>query len=378
MSAEAFLEEYWQQKPLFLKDALPDFRSPLAPEELAGLACEDGVTARLILEEGGARPWEVRHSPFVEEDFLELPETHWTLLVQEVDRLVPGAARLLDEVAFLPNWRLDDVMVSYAPDRGTVGPHLDSYDVFLVQGVGRRRWQIGDAPLEGDASYVEGLDVRLLDDFEPDDEFVAEPGDVLYLPPRVPHYGVALEDCMTYSVGFLAPTPQDLAAGFLEHVASQTGDGAHYRDAGRSPADPPGLVPEADRARLRAMLREALDDDAALNRWLGAHLTRPRRGSNPAPATPYSAEQVRRLLEDGAELHRSTRGDFAFVERDESTVLFAAGEAHDLSGALADAAPLLTGTKPLTTQVLDLGNEHLMKLLAQLLNDGALWIEPTG
>jgi 50S ribosomal protein L16 3-hydroxylase len=244
--------------------------------------------------------------------------------------------------------------------------------------VGRRRWQIGDAPLEGDASYVEGLDVRLLDDFEPDDEFVAEPGDVLYLPPRVPHYGVALADCMTYSVGFLAPTPQDLAAGFLEHVASQTGDGARYRDAGRSPADPPGLVPEADRARLRAMLREALDDDAALNRWLGAHLTRPRRGSNPAPATPYSAEQVRRLLEDGAELHRSTRGDFAFVERDESTVLFAAGEAHDLSGALADAAPLLTGTKPLTTQVLDLGNEHLMKLLAQLLNDGALWIEPTG
>ena len=138
-SPATFLDTYWQTQPLLVRDALPDFRSPLSPQELAGLACEDGVESRIILEEGGEYPWELRQGPFASEDFLDLPETHWTLLVQEVDRLIPEVATLLDHFRFLPDWRLDDVMVSYAPRHGTVGPHVDNYDVFLLQGAGRRR-----------------------------------------------------------------------------------------------------------------------------------------------------------------------------------------------------------------------------------------------
>ncbi|MFB6273326.1 MAG: cupin domain-containing protein, partial [Salinibacter sp.] len=235
-----FLDTYWQTRPLVVRDALPNFRSPLSPEELAGLACEEDVESRIVLEEGGEHPWELRHGPFLSEDFLELPETHWTLLVQEVDRLIPEVGALLDHFRFLPDWRLDDVMVSYAPTHGTVGPHVDNYDVFLLQGAGHRRWKIGTAPVEDD-EIVPGLDVRILADFEADEEFVLGPGDLLYLPPRVAHYGVSTDDaCMTYSIGFRAPRHQDLVANFLQHAVDTIDPDARYSDPDLTPVDHPG------------------------------------------------------------------------------------------------------------------------------------------
>jgi 50S ribosomal protein L16 3-hydroxylase len=193
LTPEAFLRDYWQKKPLLIRGALPDFVTPVAPDELAGLACEDDVTARLILEQGGDYPWQMRFGPFDEDDFAALPETHWTLLVQEVDRLVPEVADLLDAFRFLPNWRIDDVQISYAPPHGNAGAHLDNYDVFLLQGMGRRRWQISSTPIpEDEEVYVEDVDVRILQDFEPDEEWIVEPGDLLYLPPRLRRIGTAL------------------------------------------------------------------------------------------------------------------------------------------------------------------------------------------
>lgn len=376
-SSEEFLETYWQKKPLLVRGALPDFESPLAPEELAGLACEEGVTSRLILEEGGEYPWEMRFGPFAEETFLSLPETHWTLLVQEVDRFIPEVARLLDRFTFIPNWRLDDVQISYAPEHGTVGAHVDSYDVFLIQGLGRRKWQISYAPASED-NFVPGLDVRILQDFTPDEEWIAEPGDLIYLPPRIPHYGIALEDCMTYSVGFRAPTQDEVAAGFLNYVAEAASGEAYYTDPGLSPPDHPGAIRGRERQQIRGMLRRLIEDDASVDRWFGTYITRPQRGTyGPPPESAYTPERLRQTVAEGAVLRRFAAPQFAYIDTDDGALLFAAGEAYPLGPDLAYAAPLITGPDPIDADVLRARREDdaLWELLTELINVGSLQVE---
>ncbi len=378
-SPAEFLDTYWQKHPLVVRDALPDFRSPLSPQELAGLACEDGVDSRLILEEGGAHPWELRHGPFASEDFLDLPETHWTLLVQEVDRLIPEVGALLDRFRFLPAWRLDDVMVSYAPTHGTVGPHIDNYDVFLLQGAGHRRWQIGTEPVTNEA-IVPDLDVRILADFEADEEFVLGPGDLLYLPPRVAHYGVATDDaCMTYSVGFRAPRHQDLVANFLQDAIEEIDPDARYSDPDLTPVTHPGALHEQTRARVRTLLRDLVHDDAALDRWFGTYITRPDRDRAAVPPeTPLSAAELVEALRAGQGLRRGPVARLAFIEHDDGTAtLFANGNAIDLSPDRAPAARLVTGREQIPAEPLrpHLENEAIVDLLVTLVNDGLLELD---
>ena len=198
MPVAKFLRDYWQKKPLLVRGAFPGFRDPISPDELAGLACEDGVESRIVREKGKT-PWEVTWGPHEESRFTKLPERGWTVLVQEVNRWVPEAALLLDCFAFIPNVRVDDVMVSYAVPGGNVGPHLDSYDVFLVQGQGKRRWKFHTKPTK-DVELVPDLDLRVLARFRPDVDEVLEPGDMLYLPPGFAHHGVAVTPCLTYSI----------------------------------------------------------------------------------------------------------------------------------------------------------------------------------
>ena len=204
MSAARFLREHWQKKPLLVRGAFPALRDPLTPEELAGLSCEEGIESRIVRERGGREPWEVTFGPHPESRFASLPARGWTLLVQELNRHVPEAALLLEHFAFLPNVRVDDVMVSYAAPGGSVGPHLDSYDVFLVQGMGERRWKYDTRPTK-DTRLRDGLDLRILQRFTPDADEVLRAGDLLYLPPGFAHHGVAVTPCLTYSVGFRAP-----------------------------------------------------------------------------------------------------------------------------------------------------------------------------
>src|SRR4051812_20292918 len=194
-----FLKQYWQKKPLLVRGAFPGFRDPVTPDQLAGLALEDDVDSRLVMERGGKKPWEVTLGPQRAAKLRGLPRSHWTLLVQGVDRYVPGVAALLEPFRFIPDWRVEDIMISFAPQAGTVGPHIDSYDVFLIQGQGRRRWQLD--PAAGGALRP-GLDLRILKQFTAKQDWVLEPGDMLYLPPDLAHHGTALEDCLTYSVGF--------------------------------------------------------------------------------------------------------------------------------------------------------------------------------
>lgn len=371
-----FLDTYWQTQPLVVRDALPNFRSPLSPQELAGLACEDGVESRLILKQGGEYPWELRHGPFAHDDFLTLPDTHWTLLVQEVDRLIPEVGALLDHFRFLPNWRLDDIMVSYAPTHGTVGPHVDNYDVFLLQGAGHRRWQIGTAPVE-DEEIVPDLDVRILADFEPDEEFVLGPGDVLYLPPRVAHHGVATDDeCMTYSVGFRAPRHQDLVANFLQHAVETLDPDARYSDPDLEPVDHPGALHEAAREKVSTLLRSLVRDETTIDEWFGQFLTRPDRDREAVPPdTPVTESELVNRLHAGNDLRRGPVAHLAFIEHDDgSATLFANGEPLALDPDLAYAARLVTGREQIPAETLTphLEDEAFVSLLCSLVNDGLL------
>ncbi|MCS3628638.1 50S ribosomal protein L16 3-hydroxylase [Salinibacter ruber] len=371
-----FLDTYWQERPLVVRDALPDFRSPLSPEELAGLACEDGVESRLILEEGGEHPWELRHGPFASEEFLHLPETHWTLLVQEVDRLIPEVGALLDRFRFLPDWRLDDVMVSYAPTHGTVGPHIDNYDVFLLQGAGHRRWQIGTETVD-DEEIVPDLDVRILADFEAEEEFVLGPGDLLYLPPRVAHYGVATDDqCMTYSVGFRAPRHQDLVGNFLQQAMDTVGPDARYSDPDLSPVDHPGEIHDDARQTVRRLLRDLVRDDDAIDQWFGQYLTRPGRDREAVPPeTPVTDDELTDMLRAGHGLRPGPVSRLAFIEHDDGSVtLFANGSPIDLSPDRAYAARLVTGRQQIPSDALTphLEDDAFVDLLVALVNDGLL------
>lgn len=215
--SDDFIRNYWQKKPCLIRNAFPDFESPINPEELAGLACEEDVHCRLVIEKDGETPWQLRYGPFSEDDFLQLPPSHYSLLVSECEKWIPELSDLLDEFRFIPNWRIDDLMVSYAPEHGSVGPHVDEYDVFLLQALGQRRWQYCEQR-NSDADLIPNLDLAILNHFSPDQDVVLNPGDMLYLPPGLAHHGVALERCMTYSIGFRAPT----AAMVLESFALES------------------------------------------------------------------------------------------------------------------------------------------------------------
>lgn len=275
LTPQTFLKRHWQKRPLLVRNAFPNFKDPLSADELAGLAMEGNVPSRLIMEKGGKKPWEVTHGPFSKQRLETLPKSHWSLLVSRVNELVDDAALMLDPFDFIPGWRLDDLMVSFAPEHGTVGPHVDSYDVFLIQGQGRRRWQIDSRP---DMTLRPNLDLKVLKRFNVEKEWILEPGDMLYLPPGVAHYGVALEPCMTYSVGFRAPSVQGLMLDLLgldgASLAARFGDQL-YADPDLKAVTNPGEIDRDALKRVAAIAKAALDDPELFGRWFGKAVTRP-------------------------------------------------------------------------------------------------------
>lgn len=221
-----FLAEYWQKKPLLIRQAIPNFSGLLTPNELAGLACEENVESRIVTYK--RKQWQLRFGPFEEDDFLQLPARNWTLLVQNLNHHLSEAAEFLQQFNFIPYARLDDLMVSYAPDGGGVGPHFDSYDVFLLQGSGKRKWRISD---QTDLTLLDGAPLKILQHFDTIAEWVLEPGDMLYLPPKLAHWGIAEGDhCMTYSIGFRAPKVQELAQEFLSFLQEKLQLEGMYQD----------------------------------------------------------------------------------------------------------------------------------------------------
>jgi len=264
-----FLRDYWQQRPLLIRQAFPNLQMPLSAEELAGIACETD-TARLVLERGGRQAWEVRHGPLNANDFRRLPNSHWTLLVNDMEQWQPALKTLLNAFRFIPDWRIDDLMVSYAVDGGSVGPHVDAYDVFLLQISGTRCWQISTQSDDAD-NVLPDLDLRIMRDFTAEQTWLLEPGDMLYLPPGVPHHGVAVGECMTASIGFRAPSRAELLEDLLGHLLEQDAMTERYHDPGRTIATDPSQLAAADLEQLTDFIMKALPDRQAVRAWLQAH-----------------------------------------------------------------------------------------------------------
>ncbi|MCG6657379.1 cupin domain-containing protein [Halomonas campisalis] len=375
LTAAEFLRDVWQRRPLLIRGAFPDFESPLDPDELAGLACEEGVEARLVEEHGKDGPWQVRHGPFDERTFAKLPERDWTLLVQAVDHYVPEVAELLEHFAFLPRWRLDDIMISYAPPGGSVGPHVDQYDVFLLQGSGTRRWQLG-GKVADDAPIIPGIDLRILERFEVegDDDWVLEPGDMLYLPPGWAHHGVSQsDDCLTLSVGFRAPSADEAITSFADYLGEQLPASKRYADAGMAPPADPGELDDAAVARMRALILETLDDPAQLAQWFGRVMTQPKYVDQLVPSeTPTEPDALVAELQDGAELIRTPGSRFAWRALDaQRATLFVDGDGVECPLPLAQ---LVASDAPLDAELL--AHEGAAERLAMLLDAGSLaWDE---
>ncbi|HIX61604.1 MAG TPA: cupin domain-containing protein [Candidatus Halomonas stercoripullorum] len=369
-----FLRDYWQRKPLLIRGAFPDFESPLDPDELAGLACEEGVEARLVEENGPDGPWQVSHGPFDEAIFAELPERDWTLLVQAVDHYVPEVAELLEHFDFLPRWRLDDIMISYAPPGGSVGPHIDHYDVFLIQGLGQRRWQLG-GKVADDAAIIPGIDLRILERFEvePGDDWILEPGDMLYLPPGWAHHGISQsDDCMTYSVGFRAPSADEAITSFADYLGEQLPASIRYSDAGMALPATPAEVDDASLARMRQLILDTLDNPNQLAQWFGRAMTQPKYVDQLIPAEhPTDVEALVAELQAGEVLVHSLGSRFAWRDLGNgNATLFVDGDAIECALSLAQAV----AAAQLDADILE--HEEAAMLLGALLDGGSLaWLD---
>lgn len=372
LDVDAFLREHWQRQPLLIRNPWRGWRNPLEPDELAGLACESEVESRLVVrtEQG----WNLEHGPLSAERFGQLGESPWTLLVQAVDHHIPEVAALLEAFRFIPNWRVDDVMVSFADDRGGVGPHYDNYDVFLVQGLGRRRWQIG-GPCDADTELLPHPDLRLLAQFEPAAEWVLEPGDMLYIPPGIAHNGVAVGDgCMTYSIGFRAPARGELVAGWAQSLLAELAESDRYCDPGLTRQDNPGEITPHALAQLHEMVAERLRDPEVFARWFGQYATAPK---NPEidwePESSPDAGTVRDRLAQGMTLLRNPASRFAFIRSGPDALsLFVNGEAFECQGASIAFAERLCASDRFAVEPASTRSDALVELLVELLESGNL------
>ncbi|MEN2508665.1 cupin domain-containing protein [Stutzerimonas stutzeri] len=371
ISAREFLRDYWQKKPLLIRQAIPSFESPVSPDELAGLSLEEEVESRLVIEHGDS-PWELRRGPFGEDTYQDLPERNWTLLVQAVDQLVPEVADLIEHFRFLPNWRIDDVMISFAAPGGGVGPHYDNYDVFLLQAQGQRRWRVGQM-CDSDSPLLPHADLRILADFQGTDEWVLEPGDMLYLPPRLAHFGTAEDACMTYSLGFRAPSAAEVLTHFTDFLAQFLPDEERYSDADLVPAEDPHQIQSDALQRLRAMLAEHMGDERLLLTWFGQFMTEPRYPER-VQGPDIDEQGLLSALDDGAVLVRNLSARLAWSEVDIGLLLFASGQSRLLPAHLRDLLKLICSADALHAENLAawLGDEDGRNLVWQLVKQGSL------
>ena len=304
LGAQAFLRRHWQKQPLLVRHALEGADRLFDRPTLIALACRDDVESRVVVREG--RRWSMTHGPFRRRDFVALGTRGWTLLVQGVNLFSDAADALLRRFAFLPYARLDDLMVSYAVDGGGVGPHFDSYDVFLLQASGRRRWRYGR---QQDLSLRPGLPVRILRRFSAKDDVVLGPGDMLYLPPQWAHDGIAVGECTTCSVGFRADSAQELATAFLDFLRDRLALDGRYADPDLVATHAPAHIDRSMRRRVAAMLADVRWDAELVDEFLGTRLSEPKAHVFfERPSEPLTRSAFRRgIARGGVVLDRRTQ-----------------------------------------------------------------------
>ncbi|MDO8447728.1 MAG: cupin domain-containing protein [Rhodoferax sp.] len=347
LSPQLFMKRHWQKKPLLVRQAIANFEPLLDRGELFELASRDDVQARMVIQEPAQTPgWRFRHGPFERRAFPALKRPGWTVLLQGVDLHHDAVHELMNKFRFVPDARLDDLMISYATDGGGVGPHFDSYDVFLLQAQGRRRWRIGR---QKDLTLQPDVPLKILANFVPEQEFVLEPGDMLYLPPRYAHDGIAMGECMTYSVGFRQPNRGELARELLQRLAEDAEDlvgVAAYRDPHQAATGQPGEIPAQMMEFARDALQAALKDPDALARALGEYLTEPKANVWFEAAEP-GATPSQGQMDGQVRLDRRTKMMF------DARHIFINGESFTASGRDATMMRRLSDQRCLSRQ--DLG-----------------------
>ena len=357
-----FLRDYWHKKPLLIRQAIPGFEPLLSIKELAALAKQNHIESRLITSVDG--DWNMQHGPI--DTLPPASQKQWTMLVQGANLVDKRADALLRQFRFIPDARLDDLMISYATDGGGVGPHFDSYDVFLLQASGRRRWQIG---AQEDLSLVEGMPLKILQNFTPQEEYVLEAGDMLYLPPHYAHDGVAEGECMTYSIGFRAPSYQELGEAFLQFMADSIDLPGRYADPDLEPAKHPAEIPRHMLDTITEEMNKVRFTEEDVTIFLGEHMSEPKHNvffTGPGKALTMG-RFVEAVAKRGVVLSLKTlmlyRGKHVFINGES----FAVGRADKL---LLDA---LANERALSGAAASGASDDVMEALYTWYQDG--WIE---
>jgi 50S ribosomal protein L16 3-hydroxylase len=368
LEPDEFLRDYWQKEPLLIRQAFADFSPELGIDDIAGLACEELAEARLVSGSFPRHDWQLEYGPFDEARLQALPDTGWTLLVQDVEKHYPPLAGLVDRFDFLPRWRIDDLMVSVAAPGGSVGPHVDQYDVFLLQAAGHRRWQIAATC---DPQLRSGTELNVLESFEPEQEWTLGPGDMLYLPPGVAHHGVAIDTAMTWSIGMRAPSSADLLQALGEWLAAHRDEGRRYADPDLASTNSRSEIDAATVQRF-SELAGAATRGADFDTFLGTFLSRYRLPHEPlGPPEPTLADDLGRALAAGSTLRHNPWSRLLWTRSADTAMLFAAGAVFSCSESFAAT---VCEPRSLAERGTELAAGH-GELLCDLVNGGHLYLE---
>ncbi|MFC3031267.1 JmjC domain-containing protein [Pseudoalteromonas fenneropenaei] len=372
MSVAEFLANYWQKKPLLIKGGFTDFQDPIEPEELAGLAMEDSIESRLVTNHNN--DWQAYHGPF--EDFSLLTERNSTLLVQAVDHWHPDSAALLEPFRFIPNWRIDDLMISYSTPGGGVGPHLDQYDVFIIQGMGKRHWRVG-LPNPTLKEFAQNKSLLQVEQFEACIDEVLQPGDILYIPPGHPHEGYAVENALNYSVGFRAANQRDLLSNFADYLIDNEAGKLRYSDANLTERPSCGELLNAEASAIAELMIAAIHNQQEFKHWLGKNMSTPKHDMDLCPLDePFDVEELADILSDDVELCRAGGTRAIYQRLDEQQLLLSVnGENYSLPSSELHNVKLLCDNTELSSDQFENSQNWLefVQTLATLINEGIFY-----
>lgn len=374
ISAEQFLAEYWQKKPLLVRNAMPEITNILEPQDVLELALEENVSARLIRQKDrDPTQWSVKSSPLIKGDFQKLPKL-WTLLVQAIDHYSFDLAELWKKFPFIPQWRRDDIMVSYAPKGGSVGQHFDYYDVFLVQAYGHRRWQLGQM-CDADTDYVLGQPLKLLTEMQVNFDEVLAPGDLLYVPPGLAHYGVAEDDCLTFSFGFRMPN----IAEMMDRVSDKFADNLRLKnplvDVLRDKPTNIGEITPSELDYLKSELLQQLQNSTLLDDAIMSLMSEAKYPENIPEADEIGIGDLEQALEQGYYIILEPASRLLYTDQDNEILFWANGEGICISDIFSPILKKLADGQRIALNQ-DLYHQDILEDLAQLLNDAVLMLMP--
>lgn len=374
ITAEQFLAEYWQKKPLLVRNGLPEIVGLLEPQDVQELALEEHASARLIRQKDrNPNEWHVKSSPLTKGDFQKLPKL-WTLLVQAVDHYSFDLSELWKKFPFIPQWRRDDIMVSYAPKGGSVGKHFDFYDVFLVQGHGHRRWQLGQM-CDVNTAFVPNQPLKLLPEIDVQFDEVLAPGDLLYVPPEMAHYGVAEDDCLTFSFGFRMPN----VAGMMERISDQFSANTLLQnpviDIARKQMSQIGEINSTELSYLKDLVLAQLQDSAALDAAIMSYMSEPKYPDNIPEPDEIEADDLKEILHEGYEVLLEPASRLLYTENNGVLSFWGNGEALYIAETFAPKLRAIANGESLAFDS-EFNELEILENVAYLLNESILMLLP--